>query len=82
MTNAEIIQTAKMLNGIVEDAHTFAYWKQAGYKVRKGEHAAFSAKIWKANVKKVVVDGEEKDNLNMFMKTAHFITRSQVDKIA
>lgn len=82
MTNAEIIKTAMALNGIMEEAHTFAYWKKAGYKVRKGEHAAFSAKIWKANPRKVIVDGEEKDDLAMFMKTAHFFTRSQVDKIA
>ena len=82
MTNAEIIKTAKMLNGITEDAHTFAYWKQHGYKVRKGEHVAFSATIWKAKPRQVVVDGEIKDDLAMFMKKAHFFTRSQVDKIA
>lgn len=82
MTNAEIIAMAKEMNGITEDAHTFAYWKKNGYKVRKGEHAAFKAVIWKANPRKVIVDGEEQDELKMFMKTAHFFTRSQVDKIA
>lgn len=82
MTNAEIIRINKALNGITEDAHTYAYWKTLGYKVRKGEHAAFKCTIWKARNKKTTVDGEEKETVNMFMKTAHFFTRSQVDKIA
>lgn len=60
MTNAEIIKTAKMLNGITEDAHTFAYWKSIGYKVRKGEHAAFSCTIWKAKVKKLSLRARKK----------------------
>ncbi len=82
MTNAEIIEKAKAMNGITEDAHTFAYWKKNGYKVRKGEHAAFKAVIWKAKPRTVVIDGEVVDDMAMLMKTAHFFTRSQVDKIA
>lgn len=81
MTNAEIIRINKALNGITEDAHTYAHWKSLGYKVRKGEHAAFKCTIWKANKKAVEVDGEEKEAVNMFMKTAHFFTRSQVEEI-
>lgn len=81
-TNVQLIEEAKMLNGITEDAHTYAAWKQAGYMVRKGEHAAFSCMIWKYTSKKVFEDGEEKDKVHMFMKKAHFFTRSQVDKIA
>ena len=81
MTNAEIIRIQKALNGITEDAHTFAHWKSLGYAVRKGEHAAFKCAIWKAATKRVTVDGEEKEAVNMFMKTAYFFTRSQVDAI-
>lgn len=83
MTNEEIIRTAKALNGITEDAHTFARWKSMGYAVKKGEHAAFKATIWKHRVKKVETeDGEEKEQGRMFMKTASFFTASQVEAIA
>lgn len=82
MTNAEIIAAAMELNGITEDAHTFAYWKKLGYIVKKGEHAAFKATIWKGKEKTVEVDGKEVTDLQMFMKTAHFFTRSQVEAMA
>ncbi len=79
MTNVEIIAAAKMLNGITEEAHTFAAWKARGFSVRKGERAAFSTKIWKYKP----ANKEDKDTEgHMFMKTAHFFTESQVDKIA
>lgn len=81
MTNAEIIANAKLANGITEEAHTFAHWKKLGYFVRKGEKAAFSTRIWKYAGKKVEKDGEEDEqNMKMFMKKAHFFTRSQVEK--
>lgn len=86
MTNAQIIDLAKNANGITEDAHTFAHWKTLGYCVRKGEHAAFSCNIWKTATRKrngvevVAVDDEDKPV--MFMKRAHFFTRSQVDAMA
>lgn len=82
MTNAEIIANTMKLLGITEEAHTFARWKQMGYIVRKGEHAAFKATIWKAKERKVKVEDEEKTDLSMFMKTAHFFTRSQVEAMA
>lgn len=82
MTNEEIIRTAKALNGITEEAHTFAKWKQLGYIVRKGEHAKFKATIWKHRTKKVEVDGEEQEQGRMFMKTASFFTASQVEALA
>lgn len=84
MTNAEIIANAKLFNGITEDAHTFAHWKQLGYVVRKGEHAAFSATIWKyAKGKKASADDEnEATPGRMFMKKAYFFTASQVDAMA
>lgn len=80
MTNEAIIMQAKMLNGITEEAHTYNRWKAMGYQVRKGEHAAFKATIWKHGKKKVETeDGEEKEAGRMFMKTASFFTASQVD---
>ena len=83
MTNEEIIMAAKALNGIDEEAHTYNRWKSMGFQVRKGEHAAFKATIWKHRSKKVVdEDGEEKDASRMFMKTASFFTASQVDAVA
>ena len=82
MTNAEIIANAMKLNGITEESHTFARWKQMGYKVRKGEHAKFRATIWKAKERKVNTDEGEKTDLSMFMKTACFFTRSQVEQMA
>ena len=83
MTNEEIIAKAKLLNGIDEEAHTFARWKQLGFGVKKGEHAAFKATIWKHRAKKVENDdGELVDASRMFMKTASFFTASQVDAVA
>jgi len=82
MTNEAIIMQAKMLHGIEEECHTFAKWKQLGYRVRKGEHAAFKTRIWKGGRQKVVdEDGEEKEAQRMFMKMAHFFTASQVDEV-
>lgn len=81
MTNAQLIANAKKLHGITEESHTFARWKQMGYKVRKGEHAAFKTTIWKAKERHVDVDGKDETELAMFMKTAHFFTRSQVEKM-
>lgn len=82
MTNAEIIANAKKLNGVSEEAHTFAKWKQLGYCVRKGEKATFKAQIWKARERTIEVDGKEEKDLAVFMKYASFFTASQVEKIA
>ncbi len=85
MTNLEIIEAAKLMNGITEEAHTFAHWKHLGYCVRKGEHAAFSATIWKYASKrraKTESDEEQPTEGRMFMKKAHFFTASQVEALA
>lgn len=81
MTNADIITNAKLLNGITEDAHTYAYWKKLGYQVKKGEKAKFKCQIWKYTSKKVEEKGEEKEKSSMFMKMASFFTESQVEEI-
>lgn len=82
MTNEAIIMQAKALNGIEEECHTYNRWKAMGYQVRKGEHAAFKATIWKHGKKKVETEDGEEEQGRMFMKAASFFTASQVDKIA
>lgn len=75
MTNVEIIAKAMKANGIEEPSHAFAAWKKLGYVVKKGEKAAFKARIWKYTTKQTE-EGEVENN--MFLKTAHFFTASQV----
>ena len=65
---------------IPEEIHTFAAWKTKGYAVKKGEHAVARFPIWTYSGKKKQ-DDEEESNGHVFMKTAHFFTRAQVEKI-
>ena len=54
--------------------------------LRKGEHAAFSAVIWKCakskRAKAIEEETGEKQPASMFMKKAYFFTASQVDALA
>ena len=79
MTNAQIIATEKLLNGVTEDVHTYQVWKRLGFQVQRGEHALFSTKIWKRTTKKMK-DGEEYDSL--IMVNAAFFGESQVASIS
>lgn len=83
MTNSELILAEKIIRGIEEDAHTYATWKQMGYKVKKGEKAAFNLKIWKKkNAKDDAVEEEAGENKSYYyMKLSHFFTFSQVERI-
>lgn len=82
MTNAEIIKGYKIMTGLTEEIHTYTKWKAMGYQVKRGEKSQHSIGIWKHTTKKVVdKSGEEVDSRKMFMKTAHFFTKSQVEKI-
>ena len=61
MTNSQIIYNAALAHGFTEDQlsqlltaykgdlpfHTFQEWKSRGYSVKKGEHALFTADLWK-----------------------------------
>lgn len=61
MTNTQIIYNAAIANGFTEEQllllleaykgdlpfHTFQEWKARGYSVKKGEHALFTADLWK-----------------------------------
>ena len=38
---------AYIMNGLRLPIHTFAEWKNHGYIVKKGEHAALTVSIWK-----------------------------------
>lgn len=65
-----------------EEIHTFSAWKSMGYSVKKGEKAIAKFDIWKHTSKTVTDEnGEETEKSKMFMKTAAFFKRSQVEKI-
>lgn len=80
MANPEIIAKAAMLAGITEEAHTFAHWKQLGFCVRKGEHAAFSTSIWKRGADKKDKHGKLIAG-KFFLAKAFFFTASQVEYV-
>lgn len=61
-----------------EELHTFKMWKDKGFAVKKGEHAIAKITIWKAKERKETEDGEE--DLRMFMKTAAFFSKAQVER--
>lgn len=65
-----------------EAIHTFNYWKQAGFKVKKGEHAIAKFPIWKHTIKKVEdPEGNEEEKSRMFMKVSAFFKFSQVEPL-
>ena len=79
MCNAELIRAAQIINNVTEECHTYGKWKSMGYQVKRGSKALFKCAIWKYTRKKNVETGD--DESHMFMKTASFFGRSQVDKI-
>lgn len=74
MTNEEIIVKSAIsagifseeeaatyiMNGLRLPIHTFAEWKNHGYIVKKGEHAALTVSIWKPKTRK-----QKKDEKNV-----------------
>ena len=68
-----------------EPIHTFAKWKELGYKVKRGEHAITKLTIWKYNTRRIhddEADPEERiERGYCFQKTAHFFSASQVEPI-
>ncbi len=68
-----------------EPIHTFAGWKNMGYQVIRGQKAIASFPIWKhcpAGQKVDPKTGETTDvNEKMFMVTAYFFKRDQVERI-
>ena len=68
-----------------EPIHTFSGWKKMGYQVIHGQKAIASFPIWKHKPAGVKIDketGEKMDvNEKMFMVTASFFKRDQVERI-
>lgn len=63
-----------------EPIHTYLIWKELGYQVQKGQKAITKLTIWKHTAKVNEETGEQED-AKMFMKTAAFFSRAQVDEI-
>lgn len=63
-----------------EAIHTYQVWKSMGYQVQKGQKAIVALQIWK-HVTKVDEETEEETS-RMFMKTASFFARHQVEQVA
>lgn len=96
MTNNEIIYkeqkrlyeegliNAAVINGQLEyePIHTFAYWKELGYRVKKGEKSQIKITIWKMVERRTEnQDGEEVIETKTFAKVASFFTLRQVELI-
>lgn len=63
---------------IPEEIHTFAMWKQMGYRVKRGSHAIAQFPIWKYTKKKISED-EAQEKGFCFLKKASWFTREQVE---
>ena len=76
MTNVQIIETEKALNGLqLLEVDTYAGWKARGFQVKRGQHATFSTKIWKP------VKDKETGAKKMILVTGHFFTMEQVERV-
>lgn len=64
-----------------EPIHTYAVWKELGFQVMKGQHAITKLTIWKYKPPKDDEQVSLVDRGEMFMKTAHFFSQSQVEKV-
>lgn len=84
MTNAEILLGECVKRGITEEVHTFARWKQLGFKVKKGEHALFSTSLWKQTKGRKSEDVEDGEEINIgrcYLCKSYLFGRSQVEVI-
>lgn len=71
-----------------EEIHTYQHWKDLGYQVQKGQKSIAKFPVWKhtgGKMEKMIdTEGNEQevpDRGRMFMKTAAFFSRSQVEEI-
>ena len=64
-----------------EPIHTYAFWKELGYQVQKGQKAVTQLTIWKHVNGKVDESTGEEGEAKMFMKTASFFAAHQVKEI-
>ena len=73
---------------VPEEIHTFQHWKSLGYRVMKGQKSIAKFPVWKHTGRKMetMVDSEGNevqaaDRGRMYMKTAAFFSREQVEEI-
>lgn len=88
MTNIQIITKEVIINKIMTKeeiekvktipVHTYQYWKELGYQVRKGEKAAIKTKLWKQITVKTEDGGSAQ---KLILAAAALFTWKQVDKI-
>lgn len=92
MTNAEIIYSEAVMNGLWTEEemvalvneygalplHTFQMWKHMGYKVKKGEHARITTQLWKYQTKENE-KGEKEEKC--FLCKSHLFTNEQVERM-
>ena len=104
MTNSQIIYNAALAHGFTEDQlsqlldaykgdlpfHTFQEWKSRGYSVKKGEHALFTADLWKYTNKpsKATIKASEEagkdapeESPHYYKKLSHLFSFSQVEPV-
>lgn len=76
---------AYIMNGLRLPIHTFAEWKNHGYMVKKGEHAALTVSIWKPKTRKrkdgKTVEADKEEDGRFFLTTAYLFTKQQVEAI-
>ena len=104
MTNSQIIYNAALAHGFTEDQlsqlldaykgdlpfHTFQEWKARGYSVKKGEHALFTADLWKLTSKpsKAMIEAAKEagkdipeDAPHYYKKLSHLFSFAQVEPV-
>ena len=65
-----------------EPIHTFNFWKEHGYIVRKGEHAIANFSIWKYTTKaKGKTEEEAQEEGFCFLKRSFFFAAHQVEPL-
>ena len=101
MTNTEIIINEALANGLYTEEqienilasghmiplHTFKAWKEAGYIVKKGEHARITTRLWKfTNKAKKSEEADENtegtEHNHYYLAKAFLFTADQVEKIS
>ena len=78
MTNIEIIENLKILEGITEDLNTYQAWKYKGRKVKKGEKAITKTKLWKRIEKE---NKEGKKEKKFYLVNSALFTLSQTEPL-
>jgi hypothetical protein len=82
MTNIEIVESEKMVNGITEEVHTFIEWKMRNYKIKKGSKALIKTKLWKVvNAKQKDENGNVEETRKYILVNASLFGKSQVEKM-